>query len=72
MFSKTCSVEDRRAGFMYGSAEQTCGDDEGLAGGVDVGLRPWQHPHARQLKERIANWLVFGKIQGRYAIRMAR
>ena len=32
----------------------TCGDDEGLAGGVDVGLRPWQHPHARQLKERTA------------------
>jgi hypothetical protein len=25
------------------------GDDERLSGGVDVGLRPWQHPHARQL-----------------------
>jgi hypothetical protein len=30
----------------------TCGDDECLAGGVDVGLRPWQHPHARQLGQQ--------------------
>jgi hypothetical protein len=28
------------------------GDDERLAGGVDVGLGPWQHPHAGQLKKR--------------------
>jgi hypothetical protein len=28
------------------------GDDERLSGGVDVGLRPWQHPHARQLSNR--------------------
>jgi hypothetical protein len=27
------------------------GDDERLPGGVDVGLRPRQHPHARQLIE---------------------
>ena len=35
----------------------TYGDDEGLAGGVDVGLRPWQHPNARQLKQqRLRTW----------------
>jgi len=28
------------------------GDDECLSGGVDVGLRPWQHPHARQLNNK--------------------
>jgi hypothetical protein len=27
------------------------GDDERLPGGVDVGLGPRQHPHARQLRE---------------------
>ena len=38
----------------------TCGDDESLAGGVDVGLRPWQHPDAGQLKERTytSKWSV--------------
>ena len=38
----------------------TCGDDEGLTGGVDVGLRPWQHPDAGQLKERTytSKWSV--------------
>jgi hypothetical protein len=30
----------------------TCGDDEGLASGVDVGLSPWQHPDASQLNNR--------------------
>jgi hypothetical protein len=29
------------------------GDDERLPGGVDVGLRPRQHPHARQLMRYI-------------------
>ena len=43
----SCPVEDR----IVGSAVCTCGDDECLAGGVDVGLRPWQHPNARELKE---------------------
>ena len=34
-----------------------CRDDESLAGGVDVGLRPWQHPNARQLKQqRLRTW----------------
>ena len=30
----------------------TCGDDEGLASGVDVGLGPWQQPDASQLINR--------------------
>jgi hypothetical protein len=30
----------------------TCGDDESLAGRIDVGLRPWQHPNARQLNNK--------------------
>lgn len=30
------------------------GDDERLAGGVDVGLGPRQHPHARELKNHHA------------------
>jgi hypothetical protein len=39
------------------------GDDERLAGGVDVGLGPWQHPHAGQLKKRrsvIRDWPTTG------------
>ena len=42
----------------------TCGDDECLAGGVDVGLRPWQHPHARNLNVEEDSELVLCKIQG--------
>ena len=43
---------------------RTSGDDECLAGGVDVGLRPWQHPHARNLNVEEDSELVLCKIQG--------
>ena len=32
------------------------GDDERLAGGVEVRLGPRQHPHARQLKQVVTDY----------------
>jgi hypothetical protein len=36
------------------------GDDERLPGGVDVGLGPRQHPHARQLRDERGRTTISG------------